>query len=249
MIESKVGIPKIVPRQEWQRELNDLRIAEKRLTREQDALSARRRRLPMTKIETNYLFDTPEGEKSLLTLFDGRRQLIIYHFMYHKLDDRFCEGCSFFADQIGHLAHLHARNTSFAMVSRAPLDRISEHKTRMGWTMPWVSSLESDFNFDFGVSSDDQEKFGLSVFFRDGDDIYRSYFTEKRGIESLGNTWSLLDLTPWGRQETWEDSPDHWPQSEPYKWWRFHDEYGKDVGEEYAHHDDLSAEEQRSFIP
>ncbi len=249
MIESKVGIPKIASEQEWSLALAEIRNEEKRQTKDRDRLAAMRRRLPMVEIETNYLFNTPEGEKSLLTLFEGRRQLIVYHFMYHSHHDEFCSGCSFFADQIANLAHLHARNTSFVMVSRAPLERIEEHRKRLGWEIPWVSSLESEFNYDFGLSSEEEEKFGLSVFFRDADRIFRSYFTDRRGIEILGTTWSLLDVTPWGRQEVWEDSPDHWPQSEPYKWWRFHDKYDREVGEEFRHHDELSEGEERTFIP
>jgi len=249
MIESKVGVPEVVNLKEWQQAIDEHRIEEKRLTREHDLLNSKRRALPMTKIEANYLFDTPEGEKSLLSMFEGRRQLIIYHFMYHETQDQFCVGCSLFADQIGNLAHLHARNTSLAMVSRAPLERIEEHKYRMGWDMPWVSSLKSDFNYDFGISSENYEHFGLSVFFRDADTIYRTYFTNNRGIEGIGNIWSLLDLTPWGRQEVWEVSPAHWPQSAPFKWWRFHDDYDKGVGEEYIHQDQHSAGDDRSFIP
>lgn len=249
MIESKVGIPNVVSEEEWIRELGQLRLAEKRLTDERDIIAAKRRRMPMYKIENNYLFDTSEGEKSLLSLFEGRRQLVVYHFMYHINEDQFCVGCSMFADQVANLAHLHARNTSFVMVSRAPLERIEDHRLRMGWEVPWVSSLSSEFNFDFGISSENQENFGLSVFFRDADTIYRSYFTNKRGIETLGTTWSLLDVTPWGRQETWENSPARFPQSGPYKWWRFHDQYDLEAGEEFIHHDHPTTPESRDFIP
>jgi predicted dithiol-disulfide oxidoreductase (DUF899 family) len=138
-----------------------------------------------------------------------------------------------FVDQIGHLAHLHARDTSFALVSRAPLARIAPYKERMGWTIPWYSSFESDFNVDFGLSPEvpqpdvyqDGESFGLSVFLRDGERVFRTYFTTHRGVEALGSVWTFLDLTPLGRQETWEDSPAGYPQTAPYKWWRRHDEY------------------------
>jgi predicted dithiol-disulfide oxidoreductase (DUF899 family) len=138
-----------------------------------------------------------------------------------------------FVDQVGHLAHLHARDTSFALVSRAPLAKIEPFHRRMGWGVPWYSSAASDFNVDFGVSPErpqpdrhqDGETFGLSVFLREGDDVYRTYFTDARGVEALGSVWTLLDLTPLGRQETWEDSPEGYPQTPPYQWWRFHDEY------------------------
>ena len=136
-----------------------------------------------------------------------------------------CPGCSMFADQVGHLAHFHARDTSFVLVSRAPLERLLAYRERMGWDLPWYSSVESDFNDDFGLTTPEYETFGLSVFLRDGDDIYRTYFTDRRGVEALGSVWTFLDLTPLGRQETWEDSPDGWPQTEPYTWWRRHDEY------------------------
>jgi len=130
-------------------------------------------------------------------------------------------------DQVTHLAHLHARNTSFVAVSIAPLANIRKYKKRMGWTIPWVSSHGTDFNRDFGRTTDEGETFGLSVFFRNGKRIYRSYFTNGRGVEALGNVWSLLDFTPLGRQEKWEDSPAGWPQTPPFEWWERHDEYPK----------------------
>jgi predicted dithiol-disulfide oxidoreductase (DUF899 family) len=138
-----------------------------------------------------------------------------------------CPGCSLVIDQISNLAHLRARNTSFAAVSIAPLANIQKYKKRMGWTIPWVSSFGTDFNKDFGRTTDEGETFGLSVFLRDGNKIYRSYFTRDRGIESIGTVWSLLDATPFGRQEQWEASPAGWPQTAPYEWWERHDEYPK----------------------
>jgi predicted dithiol-disulfide oxidoreductase (DUF899 family) len=131
-------------------------------------------------------------------------------------------------DQVGHLSHLHARDTSFAVVSRAPLQNILQYKQRMGWTIPWFSSAGSDFNADFGVTTPEGETFGLSVFLRDADSVYRTYFTTDRGVEALGTVWSLLDVTPLGRQENWEDSPEGWPQTAPYQWWRRHDEYPRE---------------------
>ena len=183
----------------------------------------------MVRIDKDYVFEHPDGKASLLDLFDGRRQLIVYHFMFAAGVEGWpaagCSGCSFFVDQIGHLAHLHARNTSFALVSRAPLTNIQQYKKRMGWTMPWFSSSGSDFNVDFGVTTDASETFGLSVFLRDGDNVYGTYYTDGRGVEALGSTWTFLDLTPLGRQEVWEDSPQGWPQTPPYEWWHRHDEY------------------------
>jgi predicted dithiol-disulfide oxidoreductase (DUF899 family) len=223
------ALPKIVSSAEWQAAHADLLAQEKAATRARDALAAARRRLPMVRIDKPYVFEGPEGKASLLDLFDGRRQLILFHFMFapdvHGWPAAACPGCSFFIDHIGNLAHLHARDTSFVAVSRAPLGNIQRYKKRMGWSVPWVSSSGSSFNTDFGLTTDAGETFGLSVFLRDGEDIFRTYFTNSRGVEMLGTTWSFLDLTPFGRQETWEDSPENWPQTAPYRWWRRHDEY------------------------
>src|SRR5206468_12201513 len=188
-----------------------------------DALAAKRRRLPMVEVDKDYVFEGRDGKASLLDLFEGRRQLLLYHFMFGPNQDAGCDGCSIYVDQIGHLAHLHARDTSFALVSRAPLANIEPYRKRMGWTVPWYSSSGSDFNVDFGVTTDEGETFGLSVFLRDGDSVFRTYFTAARGVEALGRNWTFLDLTPLGRQEDWEDSPDDRPQSPRYQWWRRHD--------------------------
>jgi predicted dithiol-disulfide oxidoreductase (DUF899 family) len=225
--------PPIVSPAEWQAAREGLLAKEKEATRVRDALAAERRRLPMVRIDKDYVFEGPDGPASLIDLFEGRRQLIVYHFMFGPNQDAGCDGCSMVVDQICHLAHLHARDTSFALVSRAPLAGIEPYRQRMDWTIPWYSSFGSDFNVDFGVSPEtpqpteyqDGETFGLSVFFRDGDDVFRSYFTSRRGVEALGSVWTFLDLTPLGRQETWEDSPDGYPQTPPYGWWRRHDEY------------------------
>ena len=224
-----VNLPPVVSEAEWQTKVEALRIKEKEATRARDALASERRRLPMVRIDKDYVFDGRDGKVRLRDLFDGRRQLILYHFMFapgvHGWPDAGCEGCSMFVDQVGHLAHLHARDTSFVLVSRAPLANIEAYRKRMGWAIPWFSSAESDFNRDFGVTTEDGETFGLSVFLREGDDVYRTYFTTARGVEALGSVWTFLDLTPLGRQETWEDSPPGYPQTPPYEWWRRHDEY------------------------
>jgi predicted dithiol-disulfide oxidoreductase (DUF899 family) len=219
-----MNLPPIVSRPEWEAAREALLVEEKQATRSLDALAARRRRLPMVRIEKQYLFDGPAGKVSLLDLFDGRKQLVVYHFMFAPSSDP-CTGCSSFTDNIGNLAHLHARNTSLALVSRAPLDEIQGFKERMGWTMPWLSSYGSDFNFDFGVTTGEGENFALSVFLRDGTDIFQTYRTSARGVDRLRIDFNLLDLTPLGRQEAWEDSPAGWPQTAPYEWWRKHDEY------------------------
>jgi predicted dithiol-disulfide oxidoreductase (DUF899 family) len=230
------ALPRIVSAAEWQAAREKLLVKEKAATRAGDALAAERRRLPMVRIEKQYLFEGPDGKVSLLDLFEQRRQLIIYHFMFAPDVDGWpaagCPGCSFFVDQIGHLSHLHARDTSFALISRAPRANILAYKKRMGWTVPWFSSAGSDFNVDFGLTSDEGEYFGLSVFLRDGESVFRTYFTSDRAVEAFGTTWSFLDLTPFGRQEEWEDSPEGWPQTPPYQWWRRHDEYGGSSGPE-----------------
>jgi predicted dithiol-disulfide oxidoreductase (DUF899 family) len=228
-----MNLPQVVSETEWQAAQEALRAEEKEATRARDALAAKRRRLPMVRIDKDYVFDGPDGKASLLDMFEGRRQLLLYHFMFGPNQDAGCDGCSMFVDQVGHLAHLHARDTSFALVSRAPLAKIAAYRKRMGWTIPWFSSFESDFNVDFGVSPktpkqdayQDGESFGLSVFLRDGDSVFRTYFTSARGVEALGSVWSFLDLTPLGRQEDWEDSPAGYPQTKRYEWWRRHDEY------------------------
>ncbi|GGS51482.1 hypothetical protein GCM10010156_07660 [Planobispora rosea] len=212
--------PPIVSEQEWRSARDALLVKEKQLTRAQDALAAERRRLPMVRVDRSYRFDGPDGARSLPDLFDGRGQLIVYSFMWHGARD-FCPGCSMFTDNIGHLAHLHARDVSMALVSTGPLAEIMPYRRRMGWTIPWYSAPDGDFSRDMGAG----DGFALNVFLRDGEDVYRTYVTGGRGVERLGSSWTFLDLAPYGRQETWEDSPGGWPQSRPYRWWRLHDEY------------------------
>lgn len=225
------ALPKIVSQAEWDAARLAFLAKEKEMTRARDALAAERRRLPMVRIEKNYVFDGPNGKVSLLDLFEGRPQLIVYHFMFapgvHGWPTAGCPGCSMFTDNIGQftLTHLAARDVSFALVSRAPFAALAAYKKRMSWTAPWVSSAENTFNVDLGLTVPEGELFGLSVFLRDGNDIYRTYFTTSRGVEALGSVWTFLDLTPFGRQEEWEDTPDGRPQSPPYQWWRRHDEY------------------------
>ena len=222
-------LPPIVSRAEWQAARERLLVKEKAATRARDALAAERRRLPMVRVDKPYVFEGERGKASLRELFDGRRQLILYHFMFapgvHGWPDAGCVGCSWYADNIGSLSHLYARDTSLVLVSRAPLQNILSYKKRMGWTLPWFSSAASDFNVDFGVTTPAGETSGTSVFLCDGEEIFHTYFTSGRGDELLGSFYAFLDLTPLGRQETWEDSPAGWPQSPPYEWWRRHDEY------------------------
>jgi predicted dithiol-disulfide oxidoreductase (DUF899 family) len=228
-MEERMYAPHVVSDTDWAQAIAELRVEEKRGTRERDALAARRRRLPAVTMDDSYRFHGPDGDVALQGLFDGRRQLLLYHFMFAPGADGWpdagCDGCSMFVDQIGHAAHFHARDTSLALVSRAPVERLQAYRERMGWTQPWYSSADSDFNRDLGLTTDGGESFALSVFYNDGGRILRTYFTDGRGVEALGSLWTFLDLTPLGRQETWEDSPDGVVQGEPYAGWRRHDEY------------------------
>jgi predicted dithiol-disulfide oxidoreductase (DUF899 family) len=235
--------PRIVSRAEWLAARKQLLVREKEATRQRDALSAARRELPMVEIDKAYSFAGSRGRKSLGELFEGRRQLIVYHFMFDPSHDEGCKSCSYFADNFtGAILHLAARDTSFAVISRAPLSKIEPFKRRMGWTFPWYSSFGSDFNYDFHVTLDaaagsveynyeptaellargviwqEGELPGLSVFLRRDDRIFHTYSTYSRGLDSLINTYNYLDLTPLGRQE----------EGEPHvmAWVRHHDKYG-----------------------
>jgi predicted dithiol-disulfide oxidoreductase (DUF899 family) len=227
-------LPPVVPKEKWQAALEEFRAKEKKATRARDALAAERRCLPRLRVEKDYTFEGPRGKLNLAGLFEGRRQLLLYHFMFGPNADAGCHGCSMFLDTVGHLAHLNARDVSFVAVARAPIAKIEAYRERMGWTVPWFSSFGTDFSYDFDRGPkepqvgeyQDGEKFGLSALLRDGGAIYRTYFTTQRGIEGL-NTWTFFDLAPFGRQENWEISPEGYPQTKPYEWWRRHDEYGK----------------------
>ena len=225
--------PPIVSRQEWQTARDQLLVKEKQHTRARDALAAERRRMPWTAVQTDYEFDGRTGRANLLDLFAGRRQLIVYRAFFepgvHGWPEHACPGCSMLADQVAHLAHLNARDTTLVFASRGPQADIERLKTRMGWEMPWYTLLEKDgraFDTDFGVD----EWHGTNAFIRDGDQVFRTYFIDNRGDEAMGSTWSYLDFTALGRQETWEDSPQGYPQTKPYEWWNWHDAYpNKDV--------------------
>jgi predicted dithiol-disulfide oxidoreductase (DUF899 family) len=222
--------PQVVSPQDWWAAYEELLVKEKELLRARDALAAERRRMPWMRVEKEYRFEGPDGQVSLRDLFEGRRQLIIYRFFYAPdvtttvggtYPERGCIGCSFLADQVAHPAHLHARDTTLAFVSRAPQAEIQGLKQRMGWGLiPWYS-LVDEFDADFGVG----EWHGTNAFIRHGDLIFRTYFVAHRGAETLGTTWSYLDITALGRQEEWEDSPDGYPQTPPYQWWNYHDAY------------------------
>ncbi|RYG23514.1 DUF899 domain-containing protein [bacterium] len=232
--ETSVGHP-VVSHDEWLAAGSELLTKEKEFTRARDAMSATRRALPWTSVETDYVFEGPEGPVSLSELFDGRSQLIVYHFMYAPGWEEGCSGCSFVSDHIDAARqHFEHHDVAFVAVSRAPMADFQEFKKRMGWGFRWVSSSGNTFNYDFGVSfrRDDldrgpvfynfaeqklksEEQPGLTVFFKDADgQIYRTYSTYERGLDLLIGAYNFLDLTPKGRNETG-----------PMSWMRFHDRY------------------------
>lgn len=200
-----MNLPKVVTPDEWFAAREELQAKEAELTEARESLTAERRRQPVTEITEDYVFEGPGKRMSLLDLFEGRPQLVVYHFAFAPdvpgWPDAGCEGCSTFVDQIGHPAHFNARNTTIALVSRARFDQIEPYRERMGWELPWYSSAESEFNGDFGVTSDEGESPGVSVFVRDGDRVFRSWFSaDPDTICQLGSVWTYLDLTPLGQQ-------------------------------------------------
>jgi predicted dithiol-disulfide oxidoreductase (DUF899 family) len=230
-----VAHPKVVSQTEWLTERKVLLADEKELTKYRDRVNAKRRQMPMVRIEKKYVFDGSDGQVSLLDLFEDRCQLIVYHFMFDPAWDKGCSGCTGFVNALGDLTLLNDRNTTFVLISRSPLEKLDRYKADQGWNLPWLSSLDSDFNYDFHVTLDEAvapvqynyrdaeesdrmkgESHGLSVFFRLGDDLFHTYSTYARGCEGLTNSYSLLDLTPYGRQEDFEKSPPGWPQKPTY---------------------------------
>jgi len=219
-----INTPQVVSADEWKAAHEQMLVKEKAFSRSRDSLAAERRRMPWLEVKQDYRFDGPNGRVALLDLFEGRRQLIVYRAFFEPgvfgWPDHACRGCSLGADQVSHLAHLNARDTTLAYVSRAPQDDIVRLKASMGWQMPWYT-ITDNFDADLGVD----EWHGHNVFIRDGDRIYRTYFINSRGDEAMGTVWSYLDATPLGRQETWENSPEGYPQTPTYKWWNWHDNY------------------------
>jgi predicted dithiol-disulfide oxidoreductase (DUF899 family) len=203
--------PPVVSAEEWQTQRDELLRAEKQATRTLDAVAAKRRRLPMVKFDNNYVFDTPEGPKTLVDLFDGREQLVVYQFMDNG-PDAFCPGCTHFTNNVSDLTSLHRTGVTFVTVSNMPLDQIQEYRARMGWKVPFVSSRGNGFAAGIGA----RDLFRLTVFLRDGDDVYLTYSTTARGVDRLLFSNNILDLTPYGRQQDWEDSPPGWPQYPTY---------------------------------
>ena len=223
--------PQVVSREEWLAERKVLLAQERELTKHLDQVNAKRRRLPMVRVDKEYSFEGPNGKTSLRDLFEGHRQLLVYHFMFAPDWDKGCSGCTGFINALGDLTMLNERDTTLVLVSRAPSAKLEWYKAQQGWSLPWVSSLNSDFNYDFHVTLDESvtpaqynyrpmsikgERHGMSVFFRLDDAIFHTYSTYARGCEALTDTYRLLDITPYGRQEDFEDSPPGWPQKPTY---------------------------------
>lgn len=238
---NQMNLPEVVTQEEWLAARKELLAKEKALTKARDALNAERRRLPMVRVDKPYRFEGPDGTATLLDLFAGRRQLIVHHFMWrYEFDkdgneipcDTGCPSCSASADDIGHLAHLNARDATLVGVSRVSQAKIGPFRARMGWTFPWYSSAGSDFNYDFHATVDERvapvllnfrteteladtgfpwsparrgDYPGISAFLRDGDTVYHTYTTFARGLEQTGGSSYYLDLTALGRQEEWEE--------------------------------------------
>jgi predicted dithiol-disulfide oxidoreductase (DUF899 family) len=241
MTSSSIPHPPIVTRDQWLVRRKKLLVHEKELTKQRDRINAERRRLPMVQIEKNYVFEGPNGRRTLKDLFEGRRQLIVYHFMFDPSWDKGCPACTRHVNTIGDLSPLNDLDTTFVLVSRAPFSKLEAYKAEKGWKLPWFSSFGSDFNYDFHVTNDERvtlveynyrnkteletsgsahatkgEEHGLSVFFRLGEDVFHTYSVYARGTETLTNVRSLLDVTPYGRQQDFEESPSGWPQRPTY---------------------------------
>jgi predicted dithiol-disulfide oxidoreductase (DUF899 family) len=241
MATSETTHPKIASRSEWLEARKELLGKEKELTHQKDRVNAERRRLPMVKVDKKYSFAGPDGNHRLIDLFEGRRQLIVHHFMFDPEWERGCSGCSGHIDSLGKLSHLKKLYTTYVVVSRAPIAKLLAYKALRGWDITWYSSFGSDFNYDFHATLDESvapieynyrtkeemearngpnetagEAHGFSVFFRVGNEVFHTYSTYARGAEGITNVYSFLDLTPFGRQEDFEDSPEGWPQEPTY---------------------------------
>jgi predicted dithiol-disulfide oxidoreductase (DUF899 family) len=233
--------PPIVSHAEWRARRTQLLEHEKEVTRQWDRISAERRRLPMVPIEKDYVFEGPTGKRRLVDLFENRTQLIVYHFMFDPTWEKGCPGCTGYVDALGDLSMLAQRNTTFVLISRAPFAKLEAYRKQRGWSRAWFSSFGSDFNYDFHVTLDEKirpveynfrskaemlakdspnqtegEAHGLSVFFQLEGKVYHTYSAYARGVECVTDAYSLLDVTPFGRQEDWEDSPAGWPQQPTY---------------------------------
>ena len=245
-----MSLPEIVSREEWETARRELLAREKELTRARDELAAARRRLPMVLVDKDYRFEGPDGDVGLVDLFEGRHQLIVCHFMFDPAWEDGCPSCTAGADEMpeGKIAHLNARDTTLAYVSRAPYAKIARYKDKRGWTFPWYSSHGSDFNYDFHVTLDPAvapveynyrdldelgpdwhgwtgEMHGISAFLRRGGRIFHTYPSYARGTDMVNSTYQWLDLTARGRHEDWEQPPGR-SDGPLLSWLRHHDRYG-----------------------
>ena len=236
-----VAHPPIAGKDEWLAQRLKLLDEEKAVTKAYDRVNALRRRLPMVKVEKPYTFMGTDGEKSLTDLFEGRRQLIVHHFMFDPAWDKGCPSCTWHTNAFGNLGSLAKTDTSMVTISRAPIEKLEAYKREKGWSHTWYSSFGSDFNYDFmvtldpsrgpvqynyrtseeltktiGTTDSSSEWPGFSVFFRIGDEVFHTYSAYARGVENLMDPLGLLDITPYGRQEDFEDSPEGWPQFPTY---------------------------------
>ena len=222
-----IARPAVVDRTEWNTALEAMTEREEAVATAMHELEAARKRMPMTLVEKDYFFEGPDGRRTLDELFDGHSQLILYRFFFEEgvggWPEAGCVGCSSFADGVADLGLLHARDITFAMASPAPQANLRAYAERMGWRdIPWYTICSDDFTTDFGVD----EWFGLNVFLRDGDDVYRTYFLQHGPmVQTIGSVWSLFALTPYGGQSEGEDVPDGWPQAPAEFWFRRHDEF------------------------
>jgi predicted dithiol-disulfide oxidoreductase (DUF899 family) len=216
-VEDLMKLPEVVSKEEWRVARKALLEKEKAVTRARDMIHAERQKMPAVKVDKNYLFEGPEGTRTLLDLFEGRRQLIVRHFMFGPDDEEGCIGCSMQTDSIGALEHIWARDTSLVLVSRAPQSKLQPFKARMGWTYPWYTTVGTEFNEEFEVTTELGESPGVSAFIRDGDTVYHTYSIYDRGGEIFKNFYNYLDITFLGRQE---DQLEH-----PWDWWRHKDRY------------------------
>jgi predicted dithiol-disulfide oxidoreductase (DUF899 family) len=242
-----MDLPKTTDAATWRAARLDLLAREKEFNQRRDELNTARRELPMVEVTRRYTFDGPDGTVTLADLFRGRRQLLVYHFMFEPDWTEGCPSCSYVIDNVGHQAHLHARDTTLAVASRAPFERLTAYRERMGWEIDWYSSGRSDFNYDFGVTFDESmgrgeynyrdmsddpewhgwvgEQPGVSAFLSDGGRIFHTYSSYGRGLDLLVGTYNWLDITALGRQENWEQPPGRSDGSAPMSWLHRHDQY------------------------
>jgi predicted dithiol-disulfide oxidoreductase (DUF899 family) len=207
---SSTPVPEVTDRATWQSRIDELRVKEKAHTRAGDALAAERRRLPMVEVDPTTKLIGADGPVPLIDIFDGRSQLIAYFHMWHtgKPAAEQCEGCTFNTAQVGELSYLNSRGVSYATFCQGPYDESSRYRDFMGWTVPWYSVPEDSVD---ALIADPDAGF-LVTYLRDGDKVYETYRTAARGNEPMGSSYLLMDLTVYGRQESWEDSPEGWPQ-------------------------------------